>query len=124
MLVGCYLAFKSRNMAEEFSDAKPLVIAMYNIAVVASLVLIVAKVVDIPDGALRILMTAAVAWSTIFSGSVFVLPRLLQSKKRVTRQKRESQASSLSGAQYAYGTSGAAKTSTQQPKEEEKEEES
>ena len=103
---------------------------MYNIAVVTSLVLIVAKIVDIPDGALRILVAAAVAWSTVFSGSVFVLPRLLQNKKRVSREKRESQASSD---QYATGGSGwgsGAAMTSEQPKagkkeeEEEKEEES
>merc|ERR1712238_652211 len=126
LLVGCFLAFKS-NMNEEFCDAKPLVIAMYNIALVSSLVLIVALGVDIPDGQLSILVSAAVAWSTIFGSSVFVLPRLLQGEKRKAAERKASQLSSQQPSRFSAAASGAVATSVpgsvQHSRGEEKEEE-
>jgi len=127
LLVGCFLAFKSRNMNEEFCDAKPLVIAMYNIALVSSLVLIVAIGVDIPAGQLSILVSAAVAWSTIFSSSVFVLPRLLQGEKRKAAERKASQLSSQQPSRFSAAASGVVATSVpgsvQHSRGEEKEEE-
>lgn len=53
----------------------------YNIALVASIVLIVAFAVEAYDGTMRIFVTVGVCWCTIFSSGVFVLPRLLRVKE-------------------------------------------
>jgi len=132
LLVGCFLSFKSRNVRKELNDAKPLIIAMYNIALVSSLVLIVAKVVNIPDGPIRVLVTVGVAWSTFFSSSVFVLPRLLQVQRAIAEKKKNdfynSQQSGLQSGAPGIHLSGAASsvmlTSVQESNDEEKEEES
>lgn len=83
LLIGCYLAYKTRNMNEEFGESKQLIFSMYNIAFVASIIIIVANVVDVYERALCILLTVGVFWCTIFSSGVFVLPRLLQVKERL-----------------------------------------
>lgn len=54
ILVGCFLSYKTRNMDDEFGEAKQLLVAMYNIALVATLVLIVANAAEVYDGTLRI----------------------------------------------------------------------
>lgn len=81
VLVGCVLAYKTRNMNDDFGEPKQLILAMYNIALVASIVLIVAFAVEAYDGTMRIFVTVGVCWCTIFSSGVFVLPRLLRVKE-------------------------------------------
>eukprot|EP00580_Thalassiosira_gravida_P010497 CAMPEP_0201632718 /NCGR_PEP_ID=MMETSP0493-20130528/6263_1 /ASSEMBLY_ACC=CAM_ASM_000838 /TAXON_ID=420259 /ORGANISM="Thalassiosira gravida, Strain GMp14c1" /LENGTH=851 /DNA_ID=CAMNT_0048104293 /DNA_START=624 /DNA_END=3179 /DNA_ORIENTATION=- len=116
LLVGCFLAYKTRNMVssksfcpleqlclfytldiqdhfhnlcptlhqtiraqqkDDFGECKQLLLAMYNIALIASIIIVLAYVAEL-YGKLRILVTVGVCWSTIFSSGVFVLPRLLQ----------------------------------------------
>ena len=92
LLIGCVLAFKTRNMSDQFGgESKQLIVAMYNIALVASVVLIVANVVEAYNGTIRVFVTVAICWCTVFSSGVFVLPRLLRvraqqgnSNRRVT----------------------------------------
>lgn len=83
LLIGCYLAYKTTNMNEEFGEPKQLIFSMYNIAFVASIIIIVANVVDVYERIIYILLTVGVFWCTIFSSGVFVLPRLLQLKERL-----------------------------------------
>jgi len=77
LVVGCFLAYKTRNMKDDFGECKQLLLAMYNIALIASIIIVLAYVAEL-YGKLRILVTVGVCWSTIFSSGVFVLPRLLQ----------------------------------------------
>ena len=79
--MGCVLAYKTRNMNDDFGEPKQLILAMYNIALVASIVLLVAFAVEAYDGTMRIFITVGVCWCTIFSSGVFVLPRLLRVKE-------------------------------------------
>lgn len=87
VLIGCFLAYKTRNLGEEFGEAKQLIIAMYNIALVGSAILITANVVEAYDGTIRGFITVSVCWTTCFSSGVFVLPRLLRMQANITRDR-------------------------------------
>jgi hypothetical protein len=51
ILVGCILAYRSRNMNSEFGEAKQLLFAMYNIALAGIIVFLVVTVADVdPNG--------------------------------------------------------------------------
>jgi len=78
VFVGCLLAYKTRNMKKEFRDNQQLILTMYNIALVGTIILIVANVVQVYQGTIRIFISIGVFWMTVFSSCVFVLPRLLQ----------------------------------------------
>jgi len=78
ILVGCVLAFKTRNMKKEYRDNQQLMLTLYNIALVGTVILIVANVVKVYQGTIRIFLSVGVFWMTVFSCCVFVLPRLLQ----------------------------------------------
>ena len=82
ILLGCYLAFKTRNLADEFGESEQLAIAMYNIALVSSVVLVIVNTVDVTGATSRVLVTIAIVWSTMFSSGVFILPRLLTVRDR------------------------------------------
>ena len=97
LIIGCILAWMTRNMEGDFGESKQLIVAMYNIAVVASLVVIVANVSDVSGGTMRVLVTVAVCWSTIFSTGVFVLPRLLQLKNRRSMANLRQSSVNISG---------------------------
>ena len=78
VLLGCVLAYKTRNMNDDFGEAKQLILAMYNIALIGTIILVVANVIETSSGTLRMFITIGVCWCTCFSSSVFVLPRLLR----------------------------------------------
>lgn len=71
-------AFKTRNMKKEYRDNQQLMLTLYNIALVGTIILIVANVVEVYQGTIRIFLSVGVFWMTVFSCCVFVLPRLLQ----------------------------------------------
>ena len=77
-LAGCILAFKSRHLEGDFGEAKQLIIAMYNLAVVGSVVLIVVNVITTGQASKRILIAIGILWGSVFSSCAFVIPRLLQ----------------------------------------------
>ena len=78
ILVGCVLAFKTRHLQSEFNESKQIILAMYDIAVVGSILLVVSNVVVTYQGPKRILFAVGIFWATCFACSVFVVPRLLQ----------------------------------------------
>lgn len=78
VLAGCILAFKTRNLQGDFGEAKQLILAMYNIAVVASIVVIVTNVMTTGQASKRILIAVGILWGSVFSSCAFVIPRLLQ----------------------------------------------
>eukprot|EP00563_Minutocellus_polymorphus_P021157 CAMPEP_0197725082 /NCGR_PEP_ID=MMETSP1434-20131217/6758_1 /TAXON_ID=265543 /ORGANISM="Minutocellus polymorphus, Strain CCMP3303" /LENGTH=223 /DNA_ID=CAMNT_0043310527 /DNA_START=158 /DNA_END=829 /DNA_ORIENTATION=+ len=78
VLAGCILAFKSRHLKGDFGEAKQLIIAMYNIAVVGSVVVIVVNVITTGQASKRILIAIGILWGSVFSCCAFVIPRLLQ----------------------------------------------
>jgi len=60
---------------------------MYNIALIAVLFVIVPSVAEINPNGRRILQAVGVFWATVFSSSAFVVPRLLQVRKKYEAQR-------------------------------------
>lgn len=84
IVVGCVLAFKTRHLKHEFNESKQIILAMYDTAVIGSVVLIVSKTAESYQGEQRILITLGIFWTTSFASLVFVLPRLMQVKSRLS----------------------------------------
>jgi hypothetical protein len=78
VIVGCTLAYLTRNLNDEFGEAKQLIFAMYNIALIGVIVILVMQVADIDGNGRSILQAVGVFWATVFSTAAFVIPRLLQ----------------------------------------------
>jgi hypothetical protein len=85
VLVGCYLAYKTRNLGDDFGEATQLMFAMYNIAFVGVIIVLVVNVADMDRNGRSVLQAVGVWWGTVFSTAAFVLPRLAQ----VRQQRRE-----------------------------------
>ena len=64
LLIGCALAYKTRNMKEDFGESKQLSAAIYNIALVGIIILIVANVVEAYEGTIRLFICVGVCWTT------------------------------------------------------------
>jgi hypothetical protein len=88
VLVGCVLAFKTRNLKDEFNESKQIILAMYDTAVIGSVVLIVVKTTESYQAGQSILLALATFWITCFASLVFVIPRLLQLRSRLTSESR------------------------------------
>jgi hypothetical protein len=93
--VGCYLAYKTWNLDEDFGEAKQLMFAMYNIAFVGGIIVLVVNVADMDGNGQSILQAVGVWWGTVFSTAAFVLPRLVQVRQR--RNESQQNASTASG---------------------------
>lgn len=78
ILIGCVLAFKTRNLQDEFNESKQIILAMYDTAVIGSVLLIVSNAVVTYQGEQRLLFAVGIFWTTCFASMVFVLPRLMQ----------------------------------------------
>jgi hypothetical protein len=75
---GCILAYMTRNINDEFGEAKQLIFAMYNIALVGVIIVLVTQIADLSTNASSILRAIGVFWGTVFSTAAFVVPRILQ----------------------------------------------
>jgi hypothetical protein len=82
LIVGCVLAFKTRHLRSEFNESKQIILAMYDTAVVASILLIVCNAVVEFQGEKRLLFCVGIFWSTCFACAVLVIPRLMQIRKK------------------------------------------
>ena len=87
LLVGCYLALKTRHLQSEFNESKQIILAMYDTAVVASILLIVCNAVVGFQGEQRLLFSVGIFWTTCFACAVFVIPRLMQVRKKQVAAK-------------------------------------
>jgi len=88
VLIGCYLAFETRNLDARFGEAKQLAFAMYNIAFTGIVVLLITRLVEM-DGTIKLLLQAfSVAWGTMFSSAAFVVPRLMDVQRHLRKLKR------------------------------------
>lgn len=94
IFVGCVLAFLTRNLGEALGEAKQLLFAMYNIALVALIVLLLGAFLSIDQKSVYVIMTVGVFWATVFSSCAFVLPRLMQvqndSRRRISQRTSRS----------------------------------
>mmetsp|Transcript_26387 Transcript_26387/g.40020 ORF Transcript_26387/g.40020 Transcript_26387/m.40020 type:complete len:912 (-) Transcript_26387:122-2857(-) len=88
VVFGCYLAYKSRNLDSSFSEAKPMVLAMYNIAMAGGVVWLIIYVMDSEQATSYLVACIGIFWGTIFSSCAFVLPRLLRVRKREQRTNK------------------------------------
>ncbi|CAB9518373.1 expressed unknown protein [Seminavis robusta] len=83
--IGCYLAYQSRYVGEhEYSHAengKPLALAMYNIAFAGAIIGTILFGVDMSRDAQMLMAAFGVFWGTVFSSSIFVIPRYIHSVK-------------------------------------------
>jgi hypothetical protein len=95
VLAGCYLAYKTRNLGDDFGEAKQLMFAMYNIAFVGGMIVLVVNVADMDGNGQSVLQAVGVWWGTVFSTAAFVLPRLVQVQQR--RNHSQQNASSALG---------------------------
>mmetsp|Transcript_20067 Transcript_20067/g.43780 ORF Transcript_20067/g.43780 Transcript_20067/m.43780 type:complete len:771 (-) Transcript_20067:110-2422(-) len=98
VFMGCVLAFKTRHLKGGFGEAKQLIIAMYNIALVGSVVLIVINVMDNGQAARRTLIAVGILWGTVFSCCAFVVPRLLRVREDIRRSIASTGADSTTAA--------------------------
>ena len=87
LLVGCYLALKTRHLQSEFNESKQIILAMYDTAVFASILLIVCNAVVGFQGEQRLLFSVGIFWTTCFACAVFVIPRLMQVRKKQVAAK-------------------------------------
>jgi hypothetical protein len=76
VLVGCVLAFKTRNLKEEFGESKQLIFAMYNIAFIG-LIDVAISTVHVGQSTKNMFYAFGIFWGTVFSSLAFVLPRLM-----------------------------------------------
>lgn len=93
VLIGCILSFQSRKLPNCFSEAKYIMLAMYNIALMAIMIGIVAGIADLSVGALTILLTFAIF--LIATGSVLLVfvPKFIKiwssPEEEIQRELRE-----------------------------------
>mmetsp|Transcript_5070 Transcript_5070/g.12091 ORF Transcript_5070/g.12091 Transcript_5070/m.12091 type:complete len:1346 (+) Transcript_5070:226-4263(+) len=92
LIIGCTLAYLTRNIDPRFGDAKALFFAVYNIAFTTLMLALIIVFVDITESGQVSLQFIGVFWATVFSSAAFVIPRLMaakndrkQSRKRQTR---------------------------------------
>jgi hypothetical protein len=78
VLVGCALAYLQRNMDEKFGESKQLLVAMYNIALVGIVILVVMNTADMYGAGSKLLLSIGILWGSVISAAAFVLPRMIQ----------------------------------------------
>ncbi len=87
VFAGCGLAYKTRNMQDEFGEAKQMIFSMYNIFFVGLIMVIVIEVIGMEASEQSVLQAVGVFWGTVVSAGAFVIPRLLQAQ--VSRRERQ-----------------------------------
>lgn len=94
ILVGCVLAYKTRNLQSEFNESKQMIFSMYNTAVISTILIVVGNVALQYQGPQRLLFALGIFWITCFSGCVFVLPRTMKFTARKSMDRRSNGQSS------------------------------
>lgn len=88
ILVGCILAYKTRELEKGFGECKQLLFAMYNIALVMVIIGVVVEFVDMCVSNKYLLRTIGVLWGTGFSTAAFVVPRMVQVQRQARDDRR------------------------------------
>ena len=102
VLVGCILAYLTRNMDSNFGESKQLIFAIYNIALISIVILIVISVNDMDENGKSVLQAIGVFWGTVFSAAAFVIPRMVQLREQRGQGRHNVQISGLSHSTAAY----------------------
>lgn len=98
VVVGCVLAYLQRNMDDQFGEAKQMLLAMYNIALVGTILLVVHSVADMDGSGKKILQAIGVLWGSVMSAAAFVVPRMFQVQHEGHDLPRRSAVVGVSGA--------------------------
>ena len=78
ILIGCYLAYETRDLDPRFGEAKQLAFALYNTGLTGIIWILIESFVNLDKTYyLNIVETICVAWVSMFNSGAFVLPRLL-----------------------------------------------
>jgi hypothetical protein len=78
VLVGCVLAYSTRHMHEDFGESKQLIFAMYNVAFVGCMTVLITQVAEMDTAGQYAIQAIGVFWGTTLSAAAFVVPRLVQ----------------------------------------------
>jgi 7 transmembrane sweet-taste receptor of 3 GCPR len=78
VFVGCFLAYLTRKLQDDFGESKQLIFSMYNIAFVGIMVVIIVQVAGLDGNGQSMMQAVGVFWGTITSTGAFVIPRLIQ----------------------------------------------
>ena len=78
VIIGCMLAYTTRHMDSNFGEAKQLIFAMYNIALVGVILVLVDSLATVDSSGRSVLQAVGVFWGTVVSSAAFVLPRMVQ----------------------------------------------
>jgi hypothetical protein len=93
IVTGCILSYQSRKLPNCFSEAKYIMLAMYNIALIAILIGIVAAVADLSVSAQTLLLTFAVFVTATGSVLLVFVPKVIKiwssPEEQIERDLRE-----------------------------------
>ena len=94
VIVGCVLAYLTRNLQDDFGEAKQMIFSMYNIAFVGIMVACIVQAAGLDGNGESIMQAVGVFWGTVFSTGAFVIPRLLQVRE-TRRQLRAGRSTNI-----------------------------
>lgn len=78
LLVGCVLAFQTRNLDVRFGESKQLIFSVYTISLVSVIFMVVIEVGNFDPNGQSVLRGVGVFWATVVCSAAFVVPRLIQ----------------------------------------------
>jgi len=81
VIVGCVLAFQTRNMDTRFGESKSLIFAMYTWALFGLMFVILIPAGNFSPNSISIIQCVAIFWVTVSGSAAFVIPRLIQVRK-------------------------------------------
>uniref|UniRef100_A0A6U3T687 G-protein coupled receptors family 3 profile domain-containing protein n=1 Tax=Ditylum brightwellii TaxID=49249 RepID=A0A6U3T687_9STRA len=84
VLIGCILAYKSRNLDPRFGETKQILFSIYNICFIGVLTVLVSNLTDLEEAQTFVLQAIAIFWATVISSCAFVLSRLIEIKRSNT----------------------------------------
>ena len=98
---GCFLAFKSRNVGAKYAESKGLMAAMYNVAFIGIVILLLVFLLGgVGENGKTLLKAIGVFWGSVFSVAVIVIPRIMGASAKFSS---------------TTGTAGTAQTSSVTP---------
>ena len=75
---GCFLAVKTRKQEAKYAESKGLMAAMYNVAFIGVIILLLVFLLDgVGENGKTLLKAIGVFWGSVFSVAVIVVPRIL-----------------------------------------------
>jgi hypothetical protein len=88
ILIGCWLAYETRNLDARFGEAKQLGFAMYNTAFTGIVLVLMSTLLEMDSTIQLILQAMCVAWGSMFNSTAFVVPRIMQLRRHKRKLNR------------------------------------